>query len=339
MTRTILLHRTLLKIGIPLGLLAILILLMKSSFLSGNDTLNLAITVDLLLTVPLVYFFLIRTSKIPNTTVVPVMIIGLLIGSYFLPKESQHYLELFKYWALPIIELSVLTIVIVKVRRAIKTYNNLKGTTPDFYDSLKKVCHEILPSKLVIPFATEVAVFYYGFIDWKKRPINPHEYTYHKKSGTPAVFGAFLFIIVIETLALHFLLLKWSPVAAWILTGLSTYTAIQIIGFAKSLSKRPISLETNTLTLRYGILNETQISYSDIDSVVLSKKELEKDKLIQTLSPLGALESHNVLITLKRENTLTGFYGMKKPYKVIGLHLDEPNDFKERLEIALQQLT
>src|SRR6056297_2889248 len=118
MNRTIHINRNLINFGIPLGLLVVLILLMKSPFLNGNDALNLAITADLLLTVPLVYFLLIRKSKIPKTTVIPVMIIGLLVGSYFLPKENQTYLELFKNWFLPVIELSILTFVIIKVRKA-----------------------------------------------------------------------------------------------------------------------------------------------------------------------------------------------------------------------------
>lgn len=337
MNGTIPINRNLINFGIPLLLLGILILLMKSSFLNGNDTLNFAITADLLLTVPFVYFLLIRKSEIPNTTVIPVMIIGLLVGSYFLPQESQTYLSIFKTWALPVIEISILTFVIIKVRRTVKTYKELKSATPDFYDTLKKVCSEILPKKLVLPFATEVAVFYYGFINWKTRETNDDEFTYHKRSGTPALFYAFILIIAVETVALHFLLARWSIVAAWILTALSVYTAIQVFGFAKSLSKRPISINKDSLTLKYGILNEVDIPFSDIDKVELSRKSLEKEELTKTLSPLGELESHNVIIHLKKENELVGLYGMKKRFNLLGLHIDEPKEFNERMKNALQQ--
>lgn len=337
MNRTIHINRNLINFGIPLTLLGTLILLMNSSFLNGNDTLNFAITADLLLTVPLVYFLLIRKSEIPNTTVIPVMIIGLLVGSYFLPQESQTYLSIFKTWALPVIEISILTFVIIKVRRAIKKYKNLKGSTPDFYNALKSTCYEILPKKLVLPFATEVAVFYYGFMNWKTKEINENEFTYHKNSGTPALFGGFIMIIGIETVALHFLLARWSIVAAWILTALSAYTAIQVFGFAKSLSKRPISINKDSLTLKYGILNEVEIPFADIRKVELSRKSLEKNELTKTLSPLGELESHNVIIHLEKENELVGLYGMKKRFNLLGLHIDEPKEFNDRMQNALQQ--
>lgn len=179
------------------------------------------------------------------------MIIGLVIGSYFLPQESQSYLSIFKTWALPVIEISILSFVIFKVRRALKVHKSLKNSTPDFFSALKNTCAEILPKKLVMPFATEVAVFYYGLFNWKTKKIKDNEFTYHKESGAPALFGVFIMIIVIETIALHFLLAQWSLVAAWILTTLSVYTALQVFGFAKSLSKRPISINKNSLTLKY----------------------------------------------------------------------------------------
>lgn len=337
MIRTIQINRNLINFGIPLALIGTLILLMKSSFLNGNDILNFAITVDLLLIVPLVYFLLIRKSEIPNTTVIPVMIIGLLVGSYFLPQQSQTYLSIFKTWALPVIEISALIFVLIKVQGAIRKYKALKGSTPDFFNALVNTCQEILPKRLVLPFATEVAVFYYGFINWKTRETRENEFSYHKKSGTPALFYAVVLVIVVETVAIHFLLTQWSSVAAWILTALSIYTAIQVFGFAKSLSKRPISINKDSLTLRYGILNEVEIPLSDIDKVELSRKSLEKKGLTRTLSPLDETESHNVIISLKEENELIGLYGIKKKFNVLGLHIDEPKEFSERIENALQQ--
>ena len=337
MNRTINLNRNIIVIGIPLSLLGILIFIMKSSFFAGNSTMDLAITIDLLLTVPLVYFLLIRKSKIPKTTVVPVMVIGLIIGFNFLPEESLTYLTMFKTWALPVIEISILSFVVIKVRSAIKKYKSLKGTIPDFFNAVKKTCNEIFPKKMVLPITTEIAVIYYGFINWKTREINKNEFTYHKNSGTPALFGGFIMIIGIETVALHFLLALWSIVAAWILTALSIYTAIQVFGFSKSLSQRPISINNDSLTLRYGILNEVEIPFSDIDKIELSKESLEKNQLTKTLSPLGEIESHNVIIHLKKENELVGLYGMKKKFNTLGLHIDEPKEFNKRMENALEQ--
>lgn len=332
MKKSISINHHLIIFGVPLTLLGFLGFLMHSSPLGTNQTLSLAITADLLLTVPLVYFLLIRKTAIPKTTVIPIMIAGLLIGTYFLPKEGQMGLKLFKTWFLPILEISILAYVGFKVRKAIIKYRTLKNSTLDFFTALKSTCSEILPKPLVAPFVTEIAVIYYGFINWTTRPLQQNEFSYHKKSGTPALLGAIIFIIAIETFALHIVLAKWSVIAAWIFSGLSIYSSIQMLGFAKSLSRRPICLTDNHLILRYGIMNETHISYTDIESVDLSRKRIDKEEHIKKLSPFGELERHNVIIYLKKENTLMGLYGMKKKFRGIALHIDKPEEFKEKIK-------
>lgn len=331
MNKTLTLNGNIISFGVPFVLFGILTFLMKSFSTSGNETLNLAITADLLLTVPLIYFLLIRKTTIPITTVFPVMLVGLLLGTYFLPKDSQTYLTLFKTWALPVLELTLVAYIVFKVRSVVSNYKRLKGLSPDFFSVLKSTCDELLPKKLVLLVATEVAVMYYGFISWKARTAQKNEFTYHKNSGASTLFVALMFIIVIEAFVLHLLLTRWNSTAAWIVTGLSIYAAIQVLGFAKSLSKRPVVINKNSLILRYGILNEVEIPFSNIEKIELSKKPLEKDKLTTTLSPLGELESHNVIISLKRESELFGIYGLKKRFKVIGFHIDEPAEFTGHL--------
>ena len=328
----------LIRFGIPLCLLGILIFIMKSPFHAENGIMNLAITIDLLLIVPLLYFLLIRKTEIPKTTVVLVMIIGLLIGSYFLPKESQTYLTIFKIWILPIVELSILSFVIYNVRKVIKHYKLNKNESFDFFTTLKNTCYKILPKGTVIPLVTEIVVFYYGFIYWKKRNFKSNEFTYHKDSGTITLLIAIIFIVAIETVTFHILLTKWNNTVAWIFTFLSIYFCIQIFGFLKSMFKRPISIENNKLYLRYGIMTESTIDIKNIELIELSSKDIETNKETRKLSFLGELESHNVIIRLKEEDTLIGLYGIRKSFKVLAFHVDNKIEFQDRINNTLQQL-
>ncbi|SFZ95275.1 hypothetical protein SAMN05428642_1224 [Flaviramulus basaltis] len=300
------------------------------------DYLAIGITFDLLLTVPFIYFLLIRKTNIPKTTVVPFIILGVVLCSIILPSENQQYLNLFKTWILPIIELSVLSYVIYNVRKGIKSYKQKKDLSFDFFTTLKNTCYEILPKNVVIPVVTETAVFYYGFIYWKKRELKENEFSYHKDSGTITLLIAIIFIIAIETVVLHILLTKWSSLAAWILTFLSIYSGIQIFGFVKSMFKRPISIENNKLFLRYGIMNETTIELKKIDNIEISSKDIELNKETRKLSFLGDLESHNIIIHLKEENELIGLYGIKRGYKNLALYVDNKVEFKNRINNALQ---
>jgi hypothetical protein len=328
MTKLLSSTRQLLLFGIPLGMFVSLVFLIKSPNLPiDSDLVTLALTIDLIISVPFIYFLLIRKTTIPKTTVVPMMILGLTLGSIFLPKEHQAYLELFKTWVLPIIELSIFTFIFIKIRAILKKYKAEKLENPDFFSTIKTICSEILPPKTVILFATEVAVLYYGFIHWKSRKLVAHEYSYHKRSGTPALLWILILLILVETFSLHLLLLKWSPLLAWVLFIFSIYSAVQILGFAKSLTQRPIKVEKNRVLLRYGILNEVEIFLSDIISIDALEYSPQKEEGLKSLSPLGEMEKPNVQITLSKEYTASGFYGKKSKFKILVLHVDEDSEF------------
>jgi hypothetical protein len=125
--------------------------------------------------------------------------------------------------------------------------------------------------------------------------------------------------------------------AAWILTFCSLYTIIQILGFLKSIIKRPIFIEKNTLCLRYGILREANINLNDIESFEISTKLIEFNKETRRLSVLGAADGHNVILKLNKINSYSGFYGLKRKFKTIAFYLDNTGAFKMQLENALKQ--
>jgi hypothetical protein len=335
MNSSIALPKRFLIFGTPFLLIALVIVIAKSAaFNSYPNKLAIGITLDLVLTIPLFYFLLIRKTSIPKITVVPCLIIGLVICSLMLPSENQFYLNLFKKWALPVIELSVFFYVCYNVIKAVKNYKANKDTSFDFFTTLKKTCSQILPTIAVTPVATEIAVIYYGFIYWKKIKLKENEFSYHKNSGTISLLIAIIFIIGIETLVLHILIAKWSTTAAWILSCLSIYSGIQLFGFLKSIMKRPIIVEKDQLLLHYGIMNESIIDLNKIDSIELFTKDIELDKTTRKLSFLGNLEGHNILIKLKEEQTLVGIYGRKKKFKVLALYVDDKIEFINKIKNA-----
>ncbi|WP_412984521.1 hypothetical protein [Pontimicrobium sp. IMCC45349] len=332
MNKTISTQKLIMIISLPIIIICSMFIVSKTSiFLSNTNTLAFAITADLLLTLPLVYFFSIRKTNIPKTTVVPILILGIVIASIIIPNENQYYLNLFKTWFLPVIELSILTYIILKVRKAIKIHKQHSENQLDFFDTLKQTCSQILPKPLVVPFATEIAVFYYGFFNFKSYQPKLNEYTYHKTSGVFSLAIAFMLIIGIETAVLHVIIAKWSVIVAWVVSLLSIYTALQIFGIVRSLSKRPIQINENNLELRFGVLNETCIPIKEIAKIDQTSTDVEFDNNTRKLSPLVEIEGYNIVITLKSSNTLNGFYGIKKTYKTIAFKVDKPKDFLEAI--------
>ncbi len=319
--------------GLPIFMIAALALLTTSSeFRENTRLLSIGISIDLLLIIPLVYLILIRNTQIPKTTIIPLLVLGLIVGKTIIPGEHQYYLDLFKNWALPVLELSVLGYIIYNVRKAFQSFKLNKKTNKDFYSILKITCKDILPKPLVIPFITEIAVFYYGFVEWKRRELKDNEFHYHKESGSVSLLAVLIFLITIETLVLHILLAMWNGLIAWILTFLSLYSIIQIFGFLRSMSKRPIIIEDGELYLRYGIMNEAVVDLKDIRSIEISTKDIELNSETKKLSFLGSLESHNLILHLNKEYTLTGLYGRKSKFTTLAFHVDDKHDFKQYIE-------
>ena len=89
--------------------------------------------------------------------------------------------------------------------------------------------------------------------------------------------------------------------------------------------------------LRYGILSEVKLNLNNIAGVELNSHLKEVPEFIKKLSPLGDMESHNIIITLSQEQDLVGLYGMKKKFKSIAFHIDQPKLFKTEIDALIIQ--
>lgn len=301
-------------------------LVFSNSFDAHTEVMAMAITYDLCLTAPLLYLFLIRKKPLPKLTAVPVFILGVVLASYLLPEAHQYHLDIVRGTMVPLVESLVLIYLVVKARKLLKAIRLEKGRTADFMDALRKVTKESLPQKLAGIFVTEVTMFYYAFFSWKKSKVHADQYTYHKKSGTAGLLSVFIFLIIVETFAVHLLLEQWSTVAAWVLTALSIYTIVQIVAIIRSMKRRPIVLTANALYVRYGLLADACIPLSQISEVRKIKKGSPLTAGARKLSPLGELEGYNLVIELKEDMKLNGMYGFKRSFSALFLHVDHPDE-------------
>lgn len=293
------------------------------------DPLAIAITADLVVTVPLLYWLLIYPTQIPKTTVIPVLFIGVLIGTFTLPQEQQYYLTLVKTWVLPVLELLVLGTILYKVHQARKWYQ--ANPQRDFYMRLLRVTQNLFPAKISFFMAAELSIPYYCWAILQKHPLAAHEFSYHKKSGSIALLWVLMLILMVETIALHFLLLLWSPIAAWIATLLSLYTCLQIGSLMGSMKKRPIVVQGQNLWLKYGTLGNAQVSLDKIKNVCDYSLNLDMKDAIRW-SPLGEMERPNVCLEFKEPIEITMIFGQQKQCKQLVLFVDKKEAFKAALK-------
>lgn len=309
-----------------------------------NDTIALVVTIDIVVSIPVLYSLLILRQAIPKITILSVFIICMLAAGAILPADHQYWLTQFRTYTIPLAELGILAYVswyIVRTRRAFKQAKT--GHDSDFYSLLQQACAQALPKSIAKLLATEIGTIYYGCLNWRSRKLQDNEYSYHRKSGIALIVGTFMGIIMVETFAVHLLLEQWNTTAAWVASLLSLYGLLQLFALLKSMPRRPTFIGEQALHLRYGYFSEIDIALDSIMRITVSSRSIPAKVEHQPLSPLGSLSSHNMLLHLNQVHELNGLYSRPKPVQNISIYIDEVEDFIQTLQqktehdIAIEQ--
>ena len=310
-----------------LVILSSVLITQTSLFWQAPDALALGITYDLALTSPLLYLFLIRNKPIPKTTAIPLFIGGMVLASFLLPENFHFHLDLLKTYLFPVVELSLFVVLLIKTRQTIREYRH-SPHQQDFLSSLRYSAVKTLGAEKVGNIvASEIAMLYYSLFCWQKIPrATDNTFSYHRQSGTPALYGALILLLTVETLAAHIILHLWSPLAAWVLTISSVYTIVFIIGHLKACMHRPIVLLEDRLIIRCGITADAEIPYSSIASISSATHSLGEKEGYQ-LPLLKGIEPTNIEIKLFAPVVLTGMYGIHKRVQTLFLFVDQNEKF------------
>ncbi len=317
---------------LPLGLILSLYFFTKSAFFNAAPTaLGIGVLIDLTVSIPLLYFFIIRNTKIPNFTTLHVFLLGLFIAGWILPAEQQLLVKSLKSIAFPTLELGILGLITYKLLSLKKNFNST-NTGTDFYDRLQLAVGSVFKGRLKYFIATEIAVCYYLFVRKPKQKIAANTYTYYKKSGIKTMLFGFIFLLVIETFVLHILLGLWNETVAWILTALSLYTICQVIAIIQSMNHRFIYINNlkNQLELKYGFASQTIIPFTAIERIEKLNKIPVKDSTIH-LSPFQMIDSTNLVIHVSKPLSIDRLYGIQKTYSSIGLWVDDRDTFVQQI--------
>lgn len=323
---------------LPFFLLAITVItatwfvINSAAFAERPDLMAMASTIDLTLLIPAIYFLCIRKSSIPKFTVLPVFVLSMVLASQLIPSDYHQTLTYVQY-LIPLIELFVIGFIVYNVRKTVKAYDKQKKghkKRQGFLETVSEATTKAYGEGVFAnAFATEISVFHYAIVGWNPQIEAPkgERFTYHKESGYFAFLGVILFALVVETAIFHLLLMQWSNVAAWILTGLSIYSLFFVLGDFNAIKKRPMYFTENGLMVRVGLRWRVFIPFEEIASVELRIPDKEKEEFANFIVAGEA----NTVINLKSEITAKGLYGFKKTFTTLALNMDNRQDFQARL--------
>jgi hypothetical protein len=313
-----------LALGLPLlVMVACSMIVFSPLFLQHEQRLSTAITLDLTLTAPLLYFLAIRKSLVPKVTVIRVFLLGLLMAGLLLGNRSP-LLHGIKTWISPVVESLVIFTLALRFHKARKSAQDL-----DFLSRSRSIVANLTGSERAGDImGSEFAVFYYAFAPARKHPDNT--FTYSRSSGAIPVLGVFLLCMLAEGIGLHFLIAHWAPTTAWIFTGLSAYTMLQLFAHMRATHARPIQIAGNLLYLRNGLAADTCFRIADIEEINLTSRTSPKEKALK-LALLGALENHTVRIKLRQPVTVIRMFGIRREASVLLFAVDKPKELLERI--------
>jgi hypothetical protein len=317
-----------LAVGIPFCIFLFCFFITRSTkFTINNEAISNAILFDLLITAPLVYFITIRKTTVSKLTVIRVFIVGLLVAVFILNNHSNIFLHIIKTWVSPAIEGLVIFFIAQKFYAAnkIAKENNSKV---DFLMHCRNMMHQVMGNeKLGNIIASEISVFYYAFVGKKSTKIDyKSTFTSYKENGLLLVLSAILGLFLIETAGVHLIINLWNSTIAWVLTGLSIYTCMQLFAHIRAIKARPIVLSENSIDIHNGLAGDAYISFANIEKIEGGSK-LPQNKKGVKIALLKELENYNVIIYLKAPIEVTKIFGIKKNTDTVLFFVDKPNDF------------
>ncbi|MGD9629097.1 MAG: hypothetical protein AB7V18_07620 [Pyrinomonadaceae bacterium] len=310
-----------LKAAIVLGIGSFASAVAAGLIFEPHPYLSIAATIDLLVSVPIAYWFFIRNTSVPKVTTVPVFIAGVLLATAVLPESDRGLLNVIVMYGLPAIELFGLSYAGIRIFSIRRTFLKTRGSAMDTFERLRRSFAEhIYPAAVARAAAFEVGVAALLFLQWKT-PRDLEKFTYHKKNGAAALLSVFMFVLSAETLVLHLLISKWSPAAAWIITVFSIYFALQIAAHLKGVILRPIVVSADRVYFRCGVLADSSIEISNIEHVEVISARSE-DAL--SFTPIAEMSVPNIKLTLRSPAEVYGIYNLRNNVSKLEFYVDTP---------------
>lgn len=256
----------------------------------------LAASADLLVTIPLLYYFLvIRSGAQSWITLVPVLLAGLLRTSLLMPSTFswKPAVGIFS-------EVALLALVAYRVRSGESNFVTRAVTA-------------------------ELSLLGYAFFSWRRRseiPAGARAFTLHRESGIVTLFGLLAAVSVVEAAGVHLIVQRWNPTAAWVITALSLYGAVLLVALARSILLQPVLITADDVYLRFGLLRQARIARSNIASIQAAGDPLPKVKFTGGADLRQVIHTHEPVV-------VEYLYGFRRETTAIAVTLDGVADLEK----------
>lgn len=283
------------------------------------DVVAPALALDLVLGVPLLgYVFLVRGREGQRWLLLPLLGLGLGLARWWIPQSHQAFsdeLRALFAWS----ELILLGYLAGRTVRMRCEYRRLRPQRPRV-EALRGALIGVLGPRLGSAVHMEVSALWYAtrFLE-KEVASRPGETRFHlhRRGGYPAVLGALLLLVLMETTIAHLLLARWSSAAAWISTGLGAYSALWLWGDYHAARLNPVVATERGLDLTVGLRWSASVPWAWIGGI----RDRAPDGSSQRMTLMGEAD---FFIELTAPVEVRGPFGIVRTAHNLGVGVEDP---------------
>lgn len=290
-------------------------------FAAAPDVLTPAVVADLVVVIPAVYWIaVVRTGRAGTRTLIPVCVLGIVAASEILPRGQAGLLTWVRYLIAPA-ELALISYVVVRARAYLRA-PPARGDTDTPERAAEALCHALGDTALARFMAAEFAAVYFGLGLGGRTARVPAGAAAFPGASPGLLLAVLVPLAMLETVLVHVLVSMWSAPAAWILTGLSAYTVLWVLGDARALKLRPTISSPQGLVLRAGLRCDIRAGWIDISSArVLTWRDAPVMR--PGLLNIAAPGSPNVLVSFRRPLPAHRLFGIRSHVETVALRVGD----------------
>lgn len=287
---------------------------------------EIALPLDFMVGIPLIFYFMVvRPCGWTLLCVIPAIWLGYGLSILALGTADAGILPAL----LPVLLVVEAVIAVREAVRIAGAFRTAKTRSADpmawLYDAVFYVVPKEVPARVM---AAELSVWYYALFSWRKRPATKSGeavFGYHNAGGYMNMMLGLALAFPVEVVGVHLLLSQWSVVAAIVVTALSVYAAVWLLGDARARVMRPIIVGEDAVHLECGIQMEALIPLGQIGTFAFSEAEIRGIPDAERLN-YGTFYHADVWIVTKRPIEVRTLLGTKR-VSAIGISVDDSNAF------------
>jgi hypothetical protein len=216
-------------------------------------------------------------------------------------------------------ETAVVVWLAIRIRRIARRARELRRLGHGLHASLDIAFTDVLrPRAVASGIATEVSTMILAVTGWFRRA--PAGYSMHRNTGFMMIVGVLCALAVVEAVGMHVVVMQWSSTAAIVLTILSIYGLVWLLGMTHAVRLSPLRFLGDDLIIERGLRARLAVP-----------RGLVAEATPVTAKVDGALDlayfDANLLLVFREPVVVHGLFGRTKTTDRITLSVDDREGF------------